>query len=408
MKKFLLSLVVACIAITMNAQRLTTPLQDLTLAKQVKFAPTMKLQAPSNFKASIKDFSKIKASMKKAPAQSDLYGEYVMDAAEDIHTCTAAELSNYEYTDDATGETTTYVEVSLYGGYADVLGLYDAEAGTLTIPDQQVCYEVTEDDSNLYSSLGECQFILCNCSYDNGKPSELLQKDIVFEVDDDGNLYQQSDGLFIYIYGGDYDGYYYAADYNISLFPVNASQTETLSGNDYTFSAYVEDYTTNIGLYDCFGMGGYAEMNIDDDLKVSLDLEQPIFATTSSYVSQGYSDYFYLYLYFQNPDDGQWYFSMNDPITGVLEGNTITFDDGCALIATKENEDGTVSGTGYAFTAYSLTLNDKNFLAGIQEVKGTREDQIKNTKTYNLMGQQVNRDSAKGLLIYGGKKYIKK
>ena len=60
----------------------------------------------------------------------------------------------------------------------------------------------------------------------------------------------------------------------------------------------------------------------------------------------------------------------------------------------------------------TITLNTGNFLAagttGIEEIGVTREEKIKNTKTYNLMGQQVNRATAKGLLIRDGKKYINK
>ena len=44
----------------------------------------------------------------------------------------------------------------------------------------------------------------------------------------------------------------------------------------------------------------------------------------------------------------------------------------------------------------------------IENFNNTREYKIKNTPTYNIMGQQVNRKDVKGLMIRDGKKYIAK
>ena len=61
----------------------------------------------------------------------------------------------------------------------------------------------------------------------------------------------------------------------------------------------------------------------------------------------------------------------------------------------------------------TITLNEGNYLlggngTGIDNVSTTLAERVKNSKTYNLMGQQVNRMESKGLLIRDGKKYIKK
>ena len=64
---------------------------------------------------------------------------------------------------------------------------------------------------------------------------------------------------------------------------------------------------------------------------------------------------------------------------------------------------------GYGMWTYEhkIVLNEGEYLAGIKDVNAeTREDMIKNNKRYNVFGQQVS-DSAKGLIICGGKKYVK-
>lgn len=95
-------------------------------------------------------------------------------------------------------------------------------------------------------------------------------------------------------------------------------------------------------------------------------------------------------------------------IKGTISGNTITFDN-IFINCSDLTEDGYGLFDGYYRLGSTITLNEGNYTAtGIEEIGVTREEKIKNTKTYNLMGQQVNRATAKGLLIRDGKKYIKK
>lgn len=403
MKKILLSLAVASMATAMNAQQIASAQAFEPNAPKKVEAKAINIPFDATAGAGLKDFTAVKAQnkgMMKAPALSDLYGNYVQDDVADIHECYAASIASYNYTSDGV---TYNVNVKMMNGYIDVIGVYQGDS--IVIP-AQYCYEVAEGDDD-YDSFGECQFALYNLNCDaSGNPETYDANNIVFDVNDDGSLSLRTDGYYVTIEGGTYDGYYYNYGIGTSVFPANATQTITSSGTDYDYDGYVEDYETMIGVYNAFGFGGYFEMSVNDDLTVSVDPGQHMFAQSSSYVSQGYSEYYDLYLYFQK--DGSWYFNMTNPLTGVLSGNTVTFDYGFSIISTVETEDGT-SGRGWGFTGYTLTLNEGNFLAdGIKEVNTNREDKIKNTKTYNLMGQQVNRDNAKGLLIYGGKKYIKK
>ncbi len=60
------------------------------------------------------------------------------------------------------------------------------------------------------------------------------------------------------------------------------------------------------------------------------------------------------------------------------------------------------------FQDAAVVMFDGHFITGIKDVNVALEEKGKNSKTYNMMGQQVNAATAKGLLIRNGKKFIKK
>lgn len=426
MKKFLLSLSVALMATAMNAQTLMTAPSQSLKARDLQ-PKAMNLQMPNELKASIKDFSDLRAKLKKAPAQSDLYGTYVEDDLADIHSCGSAVLQAYEYTDDETGETEEYVELALDPiytnyecvNYVDVLGIYDEESSTITVPNNQYCYEITSDDY-YYSSLGSCYFVLSAIVCDeDGNISGWDDNDLVFDVNEDGSLVLQNDGYYVWIYGesSEYNGYGFNGNTGVILYPANATQSYYWNRPDWAShqeKAYVEDYETSVGVYG-FCNVGYCEMTINDDLSVTIDADQPMIdlGLTDESEIDVYGEYLNLYPvevqndYLVGVMDGT-------PIEGTLSGNTISIGgtdvDHQTYFTMYSYLDADEKGysNGY-YVYYQLALDEGNFLAdGIKEVNGTREDKIRNTKTYNLMGQQVNRDAAKGLLIRDGKKYIQK
>lgn len=98
--------------------------------------------------------------------------------------------------------------------------------------------------------------------------------------------------------------------------------------------------------------------------------------------------------------------TMNDLTAGrEVNGEWIHYTYG----ANKKPADGTVRKSTITFkgTSETITFNltiDTNTSDGINEVEA---DTIDNTPAYNIAGQKV-ADNAKGIIVKGGKKFIKK
>lgn len=166
-----------------------------------------------------------------------------------------------------------------------------------------------------------------------------------------------------------------------------------------------------MNVYGFCGLGCVA-LDIDDELNVSISAGQPIYVNPNVTTEEDIATYGqYFYVVGCNIVGTSLIPDYNKVVPGKLSGNTITLSEYLLFRSRNDAED-----MGYSLGAVAdgltITLNDGNFLAagttGIEEIGVTREEKIKNTKTYNLMGQQVNRATAKGLLIRDGKKYIKK
>jgi len=354
------------------------------------------------------DMSAVRASMKKLESQSDLYGDYIEDGMKGCHSTKQAALAGYQYKDED-GTEHEYVEVVMCNGAVDVLGEYDADKATVTVPANQYCYTIDEN-SSLYSSYGECKFVFLSVTFSaEGTPKAFDDADFVFDINDDGSLTMQNEGYYIYIDGGNYDKKYYSYGSDIWLYPVNSHQTynryASKKWQEYESNTYVEDYETSVSVYNFVGYG-MIDIYINDDLSVSMATGQPLLKNTSGDTSV-YGEYINLVGCDISTGKVLTDYDVTE-IPGTLSGNTISFDGQyfTGVTLTDESEKAYTIGT---FKKYVLTLDTGNFLAdGIKQVSGTREEQIRNTRTYNLMGQQVDRDTAKGLLIRGGKKYIKR
>lgn len=178
--------------------------------------------------------------------------------------------------------------------------------------------------------------------------------------------------------------------------------------------AYIEDYGTQAAVY---GWNGTKlSMLIDDDLTVKIRTGAPI-ADVDIKAEDGYMwDAGQIVLRGYNVDEeGNLSLDLNsDYIYGELKGNTITFP----IIASSSQNGGTgdYEGYWYGLNYYqnnTFKLNEGNFAKdkdynGIENHSMSLEEYIKNTKTFNLMGQQVNRSLTKGLLVREGKKFINK
>ena len=159
-------------------------------------------------------------------------------------------------------------------------------------------------------------------------------------------------------------------------------------------------------------------MDIEDDMTVKIHTGAPIYDEILA-AADGYAwDAGMIVLRGWKLEDGEdeegpyQYYALDldaDYIYGELNGNTITVP----IIMTSSENSGTGEYEGYWYSLLvirenTFTLNDGAFAAGIQDVNMTREEKIKNTKTFNLMGQQVNRANVKGIVIRDGKKLMMK
>ena len=300
---------------------------------------------------------------------------------------------------------------SANGGEETIYGQFDPETKTITVPAGQFIYQVGGEG---YDFSYECYL------YGWDKDDEFLQE-FTFTIDEEGSI--ESDvAVYQVLFEDPDDGnqYYMWMGSEPRFLPVNAIQTgySTRSENwdfDVDDPAAVEDFEYSINIMNFLG-NNLVTADIDDDLTVTFPAGQIV--GDYDYVrgaqqNGGTSDhYYYLALSVDTDEKNRISGNYEDPIIGHIEGNTLYVDDIC--IQTESFGEGYVFRDAY-YSDYQLTLDEGNFKivgdngsTGIVNANNTREYKIKNTPTYNLMGQQVSRKQVKGIMVRDGKKYIAK
>lgn len=401
MKKILLIACVAIMAVSASAQKLALKgnlipaeqRQKRLVAKE--FAKTFKVSTDLKFR----DHSAAKAAFaKKAPAQSDLPGDYNCEQTDyanggQISVKTNSPVTIFEAEEEGVKYVCIHGLLS-EGENEGIYGTYDPETGVITCGHQVV---FTDDT---YGRVAVCGIV-----------DDATSDDLSFTVDEDGFISIDQEGWYAYLPDytpqGEGDNNVWTLGWDTYLAPINGTvYYEYYSGGKWynaADQAYVEDFETMVNVYNYFG--GTVSMTVNDDLTVTLPMKQNIGVMYSGADKSVYG-YTY-YLIGMNQEEGTRDWTM-ESITGTLNGNTILFPGYSSYGGDKDDDGATYGGFFYDV---AIQLNDGNFLAdptGVKEVKATLEDRIKNTKTYNLLGQQVDRSKATGLLIRGGKKYIKK
>lgn len=398
MRKYLLFVFAAFTAMTVNAQKAAS--NRIVSAEQLsnKYACDMP-------KTNVKALSSIASVVAKAPALNDLKGNYIEDNVADIHESYPASIA---LTDSNT------VIFNFNGAYNCFMeGKYDPETGVITCPAQD-CGSYTNTSTK--QTFKFAVYGIADIDFDKGTLS--LTDTLTFTVADNKTITTDQKGYTLLITESTDESavgklWNYALE--TTFVPVNA----TMSGKrnviadggwsgwlDYSMPVAIEDFEFAINVY------GFCEMtcvsiDINDDGTVSFPMGQPTMALPDQYV-ETYGEYFTI-KGIGVDDEGYMYIDDNiTEIKGTISGNQIILDN-TFINCSNLTEDGYGLFDGYYRMGTAITLNDGNYLAtGIKEVKATREEIIKNTKTYNLMGQQVDRATTKGLLIRGGKKYISK
>lgn len=401
MKRFLLFVGVAVAAMTASAQTKTVSMEKLA---------TRSVQNASMVAEGIN----VNSAVAAAPAVDALAGNYTQanNNYGEMIECAPVTISI-----DGTN-----VKMELGDGMT-VTGTYDAATGVINVG-AQTCGSVTD-------TRGTFELEMCGISeldLDNGKLS--ITEDLSFTADDEGSIECDQMGYFVQIskftpaagtsYNpSDYEGRTWTWFGDVRFMPVNGVQAGRTNGRStnnawaaFSNPVSIEDMEYSVNVYGYLGMACLA-IDINEDGTVSVPMGQPMMDL--GFEDQTEIDTYGAYLCVYGVDiDGTSIMANTDKevTVGTISGNTIAIEE-YTRVCSKFDE----QGQGYALNWYApnmtITLNEGNYLlggngTGIDNVSTTLEERVKNSKTYNLMGQQVNRMESKGLLIRDGKKYIKK
>ena len=397
MKKSLLIVFAAVLALSASAQRKVSFQKANIDGLKVTMSESGILTGMKSVQAARQHSFSVSNARKAAVASvDDVLGSYIFeDFADQEQTIPQDLVLKMTKTE---GENKVYI--ANFAGYkGGITGTLNAEEGYIDFGGGQTMAEISMTDPDTGNPVTMKLILLSLHEGDE----ENLYDDVTFTIDDDGSLVLDQSAIYVYIEGGPYDGR--CAAYYPDLVMPKCNAKETVS-NDFdngtapteiSNEVYVEDLETAVNVYGMFGQS-FVSFNINDDRTVNVEFDQPLMATPSSADKSVYGDYYFFYPATKDDSDA-------GHITGVVSGNTIKLNS--FIIGSKADTEGSYYWLGY-FDDYTLVLNDDDFILGINEVKASLEDKLKNTKTYNMLGQQVDRSKATGLLIRGGKKYIKK
>lgn len=310
--------------------------------------------------------------------------------------------------------TVANVYIQYFAGYVfELYGVYDEAAGTLTFP-IQVCYQS--------ESYGDCALVAANKDDEYYGP-------LVFTKDKEGNFVSTQEWqVVIADEESEYYMYYLVKGLEPRILKPNAESSVEYPGQSGRATDvkknYIEDYETEITVYNTFsgwGDASYVIIEFDDDLNAYMyalqrlgteDMTEDIVKSFPD-LDGSYFSYMRLWGYFYDEDRKDYLLSDED-IVGKLEGNTISFEGPFTIGSGYVENVGAL--TYGEIGPMTITLTDGKFdiLGGDEEPTGivnanaTREYKLKNTPTYNLMGQQVNRRDVRGIMVRNGKKYIAK
>lgn len=404
MKKLLLFVCAAVTAISANAQ--TTVIGKSFTVEQLRENTVNKVLATTNTNETINKKNVIAA----APELNKLSGNYIEASYNEIYDCSEATVTT-------AGENVAF---SISGGSASFTGTYDATSGLITVKEQNA--------GTYTDTRGTFTFEFVGLQENATTGNINIVNQATFTASDEGEISCNQIGYaiaitnFVPAEGSDYTkedlvGKWWTLSWETRFMPINGVQscTANLFNEGYkkhTFPISIEDYEYSVNVYGFCGLGCIS-LDIDDNLNVSISAGQPIYNNTNVKTEEDIATYGpYYYIVACNIENGYLIPDYDKVVPGKLSGNTITLSEYFLLRSKNDAEDKGYSLGAVADKASTITLNTGNFLAagttGIEEIGITREEKIKNTKTYNLMGQQVNRATAKGLLIRDGKKYIKK
>lgn len=418
MKKVLLLSLSVCAVLSASAiDRTVKVAQKANVSLHQSFSPLKSYATVA--KESLNISSKVQA---KLPAANDIYGLYVSESTDEGDGTIAFSISsNIEFiqineTDPETGDIYN-VEVKGLFGDADVIGCYDAEAGTITIP-AQYCNEHPE--YGLLAFYGVT-------SYDETQGYGLADEFVLqVQEDENGFYFEPAEGYIGYcdiFTEGQYEGYIMDVCYNDVIinpanFVVTGESRNSLSSAESEWED-LEDYGVFLEMIDeetmfihGFMGHGTVEVKFDENGLATIPTYQPV---RYGNIGNGYA---YIGAPVAWDINGQ-SISINNDREFVYGGwYTFTYNntgeqvEGFALYDGREEGsqnweyyslgvEGMKGGFG-PLCVLTLIVKNNN-AAGIHELSNPV---LKKPATYSLSGKRVSKN-AKGIVIEDGKKVIR-
>jgi hypothetical protein len=378
----------------------------------------------------------MKKTARVAAADGDIYGDWVSTQLDYRGEAYGAQTVTLEKADleDKDGTVYNVLLKNFWMDGTEAYGIYNEKEGTISFPSQVIAQSTKAlGYSTEYGRLA----LYCITVKD-----EVTNDPLVLVKDDEGNFVLQEDIAAYYIYAEDYvdeetgekgAGWDYA--YELQILPINGYMNFFTTAERFKIDPATEgwaegenfinyqDFETNVMINGFLGMG-VISIDINDDGTCSMQLQQTL---GMDYYGADYG-YMRLIGVGDDPDRPGYIMIMEDKesskgdiyrnveLKGEVQADVIRFydhDDNGYIYneyyygASSPDADGRWYTLGGFFCALELDLFHAGD-TGVEELGMTREQKIKSTKTYNLMGQQVDRKTAKGLLIRDGKKYIAK
>ena len=396
----------------------------------------LKLQQASVMAVQAESVKGKKFASKRADGDENVFGTFIQKYdGEEVEGFVGASIETFysvpdhpievEYVDDndqvqtETVNCNIFIPAGAFGGYKTdgIYAVYEeSEDGpTIWIPEQIVLHvEGVDEEEGAYNY----DIYMLGLVYENGQRDHFTNG-VFFEGDENGNFYCSSDSwVYYYIDHTTGTGLGTGGEVMNPVLMKTNGQVKykyVFDDNDWTeveAEAAIEDYKESVTLYGFFDTK--LDFTIDDDCTVHMACGQPLY--DKLYGVQSGFDFGYIHVVgTEKQDDDKWHMNLDlTEMTGTLEGNTISFPSLFVGISNYSEALGGAYGWIWFEVPY-FKLNDGNFQMwdaahpdGIEEKTMTREEYMKTTKTYNLMGQQVDRKTAKGILVRDGRKFIAK
>ena len=424
MKKNLLIAAAVMIAAGASAQNMEKSIMGQKFDKNAPMVSAL-VDAPAK--------AKVNAPV-KARQTNDIYGSHLqIDLATDGATSqTQGNVTMSEANVSQDGYNFNVLIENFWMTGTKMYAQYDETKGELRIPAQLV----TESTKTIgYSQeWGRLEILAINSD------DKVSTGDLVF-VEQDGK-FELADTLSgYYIYALDYEdeesgetgaGWTYAfntkiVDYNGSMsFYTTAKNFQTQQTDGWAqgdLQINYEDLETAIIINGFLGKG-CVQIDLYDDGTCEMEMGQPL--SGDSYVSDGV-DYGLMHVCYVDVIDDEGHIGAQEDVE-VMEGayrRNVESLNGATVVFFYETDSEGRFTTNQYWIAKTNTVEEQYYwmggyfcatdfvldapdASGISEKTMTRLEKLQSTKTYNMMGQQVDRRSAKGLFVRDGKKYIGK